>query len=53
VVWASGCALQSVDRAIGRRLYGDRRPSDVERARLKEIFPTWVCDYSRKDAGRP
>ena len=47
------CALQSVDRAISRRLYGDWRPSSAERARLKEIFPTGVCDYSREDVGRP
>ena len=47
------CALQSVDKAIGRRLYGSWRPSSAERARLKEIFPTGVCDYSREDVGRP
>jgi Tannase-like family of unknown function (DUF6351) len=47
------CALQSVDTAIARRLYGDWRPSSAERARLQEIFPTGVCDYSREDRGRP
>jgi Tannase-like family of unknown function (DUF6351) len=47
------CALQSVERAISRRLYGDWRPSSTERARLKEIFPSGVCDYSREDVGRP
>jgi hypothetical protein len=47
------CALQSVDRAISRRLYGNWRPSSAERARLKEIFPSGVCDYSRGDVGRP
>jgi hypothetical protein len=47
------CALQSVDRAIARRLYGAWRPDATERARLKEIFPTGVCDYSREDLGRP
>jgi Tannase-like family of unknown function (DUF6351) len=47
------CALQSVDRAISRRLYGDWRPTSAERARLKEIFPAGVCDYSREDVGRP
>jgi hypothetical protein len=47
------CALQSVDRAISRRLYGSWQPSSAERARLKEIFPTGVCDYSRADVGRP
>jgi Tannase-like family of unknown function (DUF6351) len=47
------CARQSVDRAISRRLYGSWRPSGAERARLAQIFPTGVCDYSRKDVGRP
>ena len=47
------CALQSVDRAISRRLYGSWRPSSAERARLEQIFPTGVCDYSREDVGRP
>jgi Tannase-like family of unknown function (DUF6351) len=47
------CALQSVDRAISRGLYGTWRPSSDEVARLKQIFPTGVCDYSREDVGRP
>jgi Tannase-like family of unknown function (DUF6351) len=47
------CRLHSVDRAIARGLYGDWTPSAAERARLEEIFPTGVCDYSRGDAGRP
>jgi hypothetical protein len=47
------CALQSVDRAISRRLYGAWRPDSAERARLRQIFPTGVCDYSREDVGRP
>ena len=47
------CALQSVDRAISRRLYGSWRPSSDEVARLKQIFPTGVCDYRREDVGRP
>lgn len=46
------CQLQSVDSAIARGLYGDRdmRPY---RARLAEIFPAGVCDYSLADMGRP
>jgi hypothetical protein len=40
------CQLQSVDRAIARP-YGDWTPSAAERARLEEIFPTGVCDYTR------
>jgi Tannase-like family of unknown function (DUF6351) len=47
------CALQSVDRAISRRLYGAWGPSSAQRERLEEIFPTGVCDYSREDRGRP
>lgn len=41
------CALQSVDQAIEKGLYGDWQPSAAERARLMEIFPTGVCDYER------
>ncbi len=41
------CALQSVDEAIAKGLYGDWQPSATERARLMEIFPTGVCDYSQ------
>lgn len=39
------CALQSVDEAIRRGVYGSWQPSAEERARLVEIFPTGVCDY--------
>jgi hypothetical protein len=47
------CALQPVGKAVGRGLYGDWRPSASERARLEQIFPTGVCDYTRPDVGRP
>ena len=47
------CALQPVAKAIARGLYGAWRPSTAERARLEQIFPTGVCDYSRPDVGRP
>jgi hypothetical protein len=47
------CALQSVDDAIASGLYGSWTPSAEETARLKEIFPTGVCDYSKPDVGRP
>ncbi|GAA1612025.1 DUF6351 family protein [Nonomuraea maheshkhaliensis] len=39
------CRLQPVDRAIARGLYGSWRPTADQRARLKQIFPTGVCDY--------
>jgi hypothetical protein len=47
------CALQSVDAAIAAGLYGAWVPSAAERARLLEIFPDGVCDWSQGDAGRP
>jgi hypothetical protein len=47
------CALQSVRRAIDRGLYGAWRPSRAERARLEQIFPTGVCDYTKPDQARP
>ena len=47
------CKLQPVDAAIDRGVYGSWRPSASETARLKEIFPTGVCDFSKRDQGRP
>jgi hypothetical protein len=41
------CERQSVDAAIARGLYGSWRPDATQRARLKQIFPTGVCDYRR------
>jgi hypothetical protein len=47
------CQLQPVTRAVARGLYGDWRPSATERARLRQIFPDGVCDFTKPDAGRP
>jgi hypothetical protein len=47
------CALQSVPKAIARGLYGSWKPTAAERARLEQIFPTGVCDYTKDDVGRP
>jgi hypothetical protein len=47
------CALQPVSEAIARGLYGSWTPSAEERARLEQIFPTGVCDYTQPDVGRP
>ena len=47
------CALQSVDDAIARGLYGSWEPNAVERATLGAIFPTGVCDYTQPDQGLP
>ncbi|HEU5156524.1 MAG TPA: DUF6351 family protein [Streptosporangiaceae bacterium] len=40
------CPLQGVDEAIARGVYGSWRPSAEEAQRLKQIFPTGVCDYA-------
>jgi hypothetical protein len=47
------CALQPVWKAIARGLYGSWKPTAAERARLEQIFPTGVCDYTKGDVGRP
>jgi hypothetical protein len=50
-VWK--CQLQSVDKAIHHEMYGDWTPTDAEQARLEQIFPEGVCDYSQPDVGLP
>jgi hypothetical protein len=47
------CVLQPVELAFLRGAYGSWRPSRAEFDRLRQIFPTGVCDYTRPDAGRP
>jgi Tannase-like family of unknown function (DUF6351) len=47
------CQLQPVDRAIRIGLYGDWHPTADERARLEQVFPDGVCDYTKPDAGKP
>jgi len=47
------CGLQSVDAAITDGVYGSWVPDAAERARLLEIFPQGVCDWSQADQGRP
>jgi hypothetical protein len=42
-----------VQWALDRGLYGVWEPTDAEVDRLEEIFPTGVCDYSKRDAGLP
>ncbi|GAA2203979.1 DUF6351 family protein [Nonomuraea monospora] len=39
------CRLQPVERAVAKGLYGSWDPTPDQRARLKQIFPTGVCDY--------
>jgi hypothetical protein len=50
-VWK--CRLQSVDRAMRKGLYGDWTPTAAERARLEQVFPDGVCDYTKPDVGKP
>ncbi|GAA4558266.1 DUF6351 family protein [Planotetraspora kaengkrachanensis] len=47
------CGLQPVDKAVARGVYGQWRPDASERARLKQIFPSGVCDYTKPPVGRP
>jgi hypothetical protein len=47
------CGRKSVRKALADGTYGDVEFSSDQEARLAEIFPTGVCDYSKPDAGRP
>ncbi|HEY0637050.1 MAG TPA: DUF6351 family protein, partial [Pseudonocardiaceae bacterium] len=47
------CALQPVRAAVARGVYGWWRPDGAQLDRLREIFPTGVCDHTRPDVGRP
>jgi Tannase-like family of unknown function (DUF6351) len=47
------CQLQPVAEAIANGVYGAWEPDAAQHARLEAIFPTGVCDFSRRDAGRP
>jgi hypothetical protein len=47
------CQLQTVADAISRGVYGSWVPTSAKRARLQEIFPSGVCDWTLPDAGRP
>ncbi len=47
------CALQPVADAIAAGLYGSWTPTADEQARLEQIFPTGVCDFTQPDQGRP
>jgi hypothetical protein len=47
------CARQSVTAALVRGVYGPWQPTSAELTRLRQIFPTGVCDYRKPDAGRP
>jgi hypothetical protein len=47
------CALKSVSRALHDGTYGSWTPGATDEARLRQIFPTGVCDYTKRDVGRP
>jgi hypothetical protein len=47
------CALQSVEEAVVKGVYGPWTPDASELAQLQAIFPDGVCDYSQPDQGRP
>lgn len=47
------CALQSVDEAIAKGLYGSWTPNADEKAKLQAIFPQGVCDYEQPTQGLP
>jgi Tannase-like family of unknown function (DUF6351) len=47
------CERQPVERAAAQGLYAPWVPSTSDIARLKEIFPDGVCDYTKRDAGPP
>jgi hypothetical protein len=47
------CHLMSVGDAIAEGVYGGAIFSPAEMARLEEIFPDGVCDYSQGDVRKP
>jgi hypothetical protein len=47
------CGTKSVATAIADGDYGSWVPSPAEQARLEQIFPEGVCDWSQEDVGRP
>ncbi|WP_078082743.1 DUF6351 family protein [Microbulbifer mangrovi] len=48
------CALQPVERAVAKDIYGSATAGIVERIDdLRRIFPQGVCNYNAPDVGRP
>jgi hypothetical protein len=45
------CRLQPVSTAVAHGLYGSWRPDAAQLRRLKQIFPTGVCDYTEPGVG--
>jgi Tannase-like family of unknown function (DUF6351) len=47
------CQTMSVQKAVKRGLYAPWVPGAADIEQLEQIFPTGVCDYSKRDVGRP
>ena len=47
------CATMPVKKAVNRGLYAPWIPGAADVDRLEQIFPDGVCDYSKRDVGRP
>jgi Tannase-like family of unknown function (DUF6351) len=47
------CALKPLATALADGTYGSWQPTPTDVARLQQIFPTGVCDYTKPDVGRP
>jgi hypothetical protein len=47
------CFLQPVHVAVERGRYAPLRPTPEQVARLRQIFPDGVCDYTKGDVGQP
>ena len=47
------CARKPVDQAVADGTYAPWLPNATDVARLKQIFPEGVCDYTRPDQARP
>lgn len=47
------CALKPVSQAVADGTYGSWTPDAAQLARLNQIFPSGVCDYSQPDRARP
>jgi hypothetical protein len=47
------CALKPLSAALADGTYAPWIPAAADVARLEQIFPAGVCDYSKPDVGRP
>ena len=47
------CALESVETALQDGTYAPWMPDGPSVAKLKQVFPNGVCDYTRPDQARP